>query len=195
MNFWEILGISPTTDLAAIRHAYAEKTRTCHPEEDPEGFDKLHTAFQEATQYARRSRRSAPAVPKPEKRPAAGLPTGGAPCAVHILVFAYRQVVVYDIINIGHVETARCQVGSHEHAGRAVRELEHGVLALLLVHSAVKRAYHKSLFRQEPAYTLNAVAIVQEYDCALIAETAQQGEQRVELVLIRTLDHIQVYTT
>ena len=44
MNFWEILGISPTTDLAAIRHAYAEKTRACHPEEDPEGFDKLHTA-------------------------------------------------------------------------------------------------------------------------------------------------------
>ena len=31
MNFWEILGISPTTDLAAIRHAYAEKTRACHP--------------------------------------------------------------------------------------------------------------------------------------------------------------------
>lgn len=71
MNFWEILGISPTTDLAAIRHAYAEKTRACHPEEDPKGFDKLHTAFQEATQYARRSRRAAPAAPQAEKRPAA----------------------------------------------------------------------------------------------------------------------------
>lgn len=71
MNFWEILGISPTTDLAAIRHAYAEKTRACHPEEDPEGFDKLHTAFQEATQYARRSRRAAPTAPQAEKRPAA----------------------------------------------------------------------------------------------------------------------------
>lgn len=71
MNFWEILGISPTTDLAAIRHAYAEKTRACHPEEDPEGFDRLHTAFQEATQYARRSRRPAPAAPQAENRPAA----------------------------------------------------------------------------------------------------------------------------
>lgn len=71
MNFWEILGISPTTDLAAIRHAYAEKTRACHPEDDPEGFDRLHTAFQEATQYARRSRRPAPAAPQEEKRPAA----------------------------------------------------------------------------------------------------------------------------
>lgn len=71
MNFWEILGIPPTTDLAAIRHAYAEKTRACHPEDDPEGFDRLHTAFQEATQYARRSRRPAPAAPQEEKRPAA----------------------------------------------------------------------------------------------------------------------------
>lgn len=71
MNFWEILGIPPTTDLAAIRHAYAEKTRDCHPEDDPEGFDRLHTAFQEATQYARRSRRPAPAAPQEEKRPAA----------------------------------------------------------------------------------------------------------------------------
>ena len=69
MNFWEILGISPTTDLAAIRHAYAEKTRACHPEEDPKGFDKLHTAFQEATQYARRSRRAAPAAPSSPRCP------------------------------------------------------------------------------------------------------------------------------
>ena len=67
MNFWEILGISPTTDLAAIRHAYAEKTRACHPEEDPEGFDKLHTAFQEATQYARRRPRPTH-VPPPRPR-------------------------------------------------------------------------------------------------------------------------------
>ena len=71
MNFWQTLGIAPTTDVAAIRHAYAEKTRTCHPEDDPEGFDKLHTAFSEAMQYARRARRPAAAAPQEEKRPAA----------------------------------------------------------------------------------------------------------------------------
>lgn len=70
MNFWQTLGIAPTTDVTAIRHAYAEKTRTCHPEDDPEGFDRLHTAFSEAMQYARRGRR--PAAAQPEgKRPAA----------------------------------------------------------------------------------------------------------------------------
>ena len=80
MNFWEILGISPTTDLAAIRHAYAEKTRACHPEEDPEGFDKLHTAFQEATPGApagRPRRRPGPKSalpprPRPRRWPAPG---------------------------------------------------------------------------------------------------------------------------
>ena len=70
MNFWQTLGIAPTTDVTAIRHAYAEKTRTCHPEDDPEGFDKLHTAFSEAMQYARRARRPAAAAPQEEKRPA-----------------------------------------------------------------------------------------------------------------------------
>lgn len=81
MNFWQILGISPTTDTAAIRHAYAEKTRACHPEEDPEGFDALHTAFSEAMQYARRARRAAPAAPHgarpgPKAAPAAPAVTG-----------------------------------------------------------------------------------------------------------------------
>lgn len=53
MSIWEVLGIAPTTDKAAIRHAYAQKTRTCHPEEDPEGFDVLHKAFTAAMRAAR----------------------------------------------------------------------------------------------------------------------------------------------
>ena len=53
MSIWEVLGIAPTTDKAAIRHAYAQKTRTCHPGEDPEGFDALHKAFTAAMRAAR----------------------------------------------------------------------------------------------------------------------------------------------
>lgn len=55
MSFWHTLGISPTADKAEIRHAYAEKTKICHPEEDPQGFDALHKAFLAAMQYARRN--------------------------------------------------------------------------------------------------------------------------------------------
>ena len=42
MNFWNILGIPPQADLEAIRAAYAEKARACHPEEAPEEFETLH---------------------------------------------------------------------------------------------------------------------------------------------------------
>ena len=56
MNCWNILGIPPQTDLAAIRAAYAEKTRACHPEEDPEGFAALHEAYRAAMVQARQWR-------------------------------------------------------------------------------------------------------------------------------------------
>ena len=38
---WSILELEPTKDVSAIRRAYAEKTRICHPEEDPTGFMEL----------------------------------------------------------------------------------------------------------------------------------------------------------
>ena len=56
MNCWNILGIPPQTDLAAIRAAYAEKTRACHPEEAPEEFETLHEAYRAAMAQARQWR-------------------------------------------------------------------------------------------------------------------------------------------
>ncbi len=53
-GYWEILGLEPTRDSAAIRRAYAQKTRTCHPEDNPDGFLKLREAYQAAMDYARR---------------------------------------------------------------------------------------------------------------------------------------------
>lgn len=73
MNCWQILGLAPTGDTSAIRRAYAQKTRTCHPEEDPEGFDRLHTAFEEAMDQARRGGVRAAAAPEAPAAPAAKL--------------------------------------------------------------------------------------------------------------------------
>lgn len=56
MNWpWSELGLSGPSSLAEVRRAYAERLKTTHPEEDPEGFQRLHKAYQEARSRARRS--------------------------------------------------------------------------------------------------------------------------------------------
>lgn len=52
MDIWNILGLEPTQDISAIKRAYAQKARDCHPEEDPEGFMRLREAYQAALDYA-----------------------------------------------------------------------------------------------------------------------------------------------
>jgi hypothetical protein len=52
MNIWQILEITPTRDVSAIKQAYAKKIRVCKPETDPEGFQALRLAYEEATKYA-----------------------------------------------------------------------------------------------------------------------------------------------
>ena len=50
-NIWEILGIEPTDNKREIRAAYAAKSKLYHPEEEPEEFAKLNTAYQAALSY------------------------------------------------------------------------------------------------------------------------------------------------
>ena len=65
-ELWTTLGLDPTKDVSAIKRAYAEKAKTCHPEEDAEGFLKLRQAYQAALAYAegREGAVSPPTVPE-----------------------------------------------------------------------------------------------------------------------------------
>ncbi len=51
-NCWETLGIEPTDDKKAIRRAYSKKVKTCKPDQDPEGFQALRDAYDNATWLA-----------------------------------------------------------------------------------------------------------------------------------------------
>ncbi len=53
MTDWQILGIDKHADLKAIKRAYAAKLKITKPDEDPEGFKRLHAAYKQACQYAR----------------------------------------------------------------------------------------------------------------------------------------------
>lgn len=73
---WSELGLDGPASLDEVRHAYAQRLKETHPEEDPEGFQRLHQAYQQARQAARRAggTRTPPAPPPPEQTPAAQTP-------------------------------------------------------------------------------------------------------------------------
>lgn len=50
-----VLGLEPTKDERLIKNAYREKLTVTNPEDDPEGFKRLRTAYEEACAYAKRT--------------------------------------------------------------------------------------------------------------------------------------------
>ncbi|MBE1159952.1 J domain-containing protein [Dyella acidiphila] len=49
MNWaFELLGLRPDADAASIKRAYAQLLRSTRPDEDPEGFQRLHAAYKTA---------------------------------------------------------------------------------------------------------------------------------------------------
>ena len=53
MSCWEHLGIEPTDDQNSIRSAYRARLPDVHPERDPEGFQALRGAYEDALRQAR----------------------------------------------------------------------------------------------------------------------------------------------
>ncbi|MDE7244922.1 MAG: hypothetical protein K2O18_13245 [Oscillospiraceae bacterium] len=49
---WSELGLDGPSALGEVKRAYAQKIKTAHPEDDPEGFSRLHRAYQAARQLA-----------------------------------------------------------------------------------------------------------------------------------------------
>ncbi|MBO1515270.1 J domain-containing protein [Metabacillus bambusae] len=45
MTSWELLGIEPTDNPSIIKKAYAKKLKVYHPEDDPEGYQRLREAY------------------------------------------------------------------------------------------------------------------------------------------------------
>ena len=53
-NIWEILGIPETKDEKKITQAYRDRLPDNNPEEKPEEFKQLRSAYEEALTYAKR---------------------------------------------------------------------------------------------------------------------------------------------
>lgn len=53
IEIFQVLGIAPTKEEKSIKNAYREKLSVTNPEDDPEGFKRLRTAFEEACRLAK----------------------------------------------------------------------------------------------------------------------------------------------
>ncbi len=58
-TMWDWLGIPQTEEIAAIKKAFAEKSKEYHPEEFPQEFQALQKAYHAAMAYAKAQKRAA----------------------------------------------------------------------------------------------------------------------------------------
>jgi TPR repeat protein len=51
MDCWDRLGISATENKRDVKRAYAKLLKNCHPDDDPEGFQALNSAYKQALDW------------------------------------------------------------------------------------------------------------------------------------------------
>ncbi|WP_157843263.1 DUF1266 domain-containing protein [Bacillus sp. FJAT-42315] len=55
MKIWEILEVEPTGNISIIKKAYAKKLKIHHPDDDPEGYQRLREAYDSAIKKAKQN--------------------------------------------------------------------------------------------------------------------------------------------
>ena len=103
---------------------------------------------------------------------------------MHQCLLVGRQVIVDDIVDMGNIQASRCQIGRHQHGGRAVGELIESIFTLTLFQATMKGTCHKALLTQELIGTFNRVTIVQENYALRLAQRYQQLCQCREFILL-----------
>ncbi|WP_046226772.1 tetratricopeptide repeat protein [Paenibacillus dauci] len=58
MDIWMQLGIEKTNDIRVIKKAYARLLKQTHPEDDPEGYQRLRETYDKAIRWARNNKTS-----------------------------------------------------------------------------------------------------------------------------------------
>ncbi|MNS41642.1 hypothetical protein D3C72_740000 [compost metagenome] len=124
-SIWRELAISPSTDEREIRRAYARRLKIVHPEDDPEGFQALRAAFEQAMNHARHAAWSAQDWPEDEAV-GEGLDSAPAPAQVAAdhtaAVSTLDQAPQQDPALVAEIERDRAERAEHQRRCDALSE-------------------------------------------------------------------------
>ena len=83
---------------------------------------------------------------------------------MYVGIFATGQVIVYDVLHLGDIETASGKVSAHEYVAATVAELVQGTFAYLLIHTSVVGLMGELLATQVLSHSIYRLAVVAEDD-------------------------------
>ena len=81
-----------------------------------------------------------------------------------VCLIVHGQMIVYDVLHGGKVQSARGKVGADEHIGASALETEQGPLPVLLLHGTMECTDTEARLVQKLIDTVHGLAIVQEDD-------------------------------
>lgn len=145
MNLWQELGIAPTQDRAQIRRAYAARLKQVHPEDDPEGFQHLRSAYERALALCTHAAAAAPAGTGAPDHPSPTAHTRMAPLAAPASPPQRAASPVAPLAAAAAVAPAAEPLPVLPHPAAAARGI---VLAVLQAPSENRAALLKQLIRQ-----------------------------------------------
>jgi len=163
MNPFELLGVGRDADEREIRRAYTAKLRHTRPDDDPEGFQRLHEAYQRLLQIRRHQANQQPVVTVTSVEPTAAPPVAPAaePRPMSMPVIRAEPVIVPQHMDID----AFCS----EAFERAATGDDHTLSAWLQEQPAfwsfrakadIGQQLVRRLYRDEPAMPTNCLHVL-----------------------------------
>lgn len=182
---WSVLGLDGPADLGSVKHAYAQKLKLTHPEEDPEGFQQLHAAYQAARRLCRTG--AAPLQDSPEAASAPAAQERGEPDSLESPEVQPEETAGYDYERLfaegdeERQETQRRQAAARLYRARERRERQaYARLDRALASDEAWSAAFTALCALEALYTARASA--QEWNMFLHSSVFLDAQHNLDFV-------------
>jgi hypothetical protein len=112
------------------------------------------------------------------------IPSGRTTISMDVSLVVQRQMVVYDILHIGNVQSASGEIGADKHIGTSALEAKQGSFSVLLFHGTMESTDAEASLVKVLIDTIHSLAIVQKDYAGATAQRTEQMTQCLQFVLL-----------